>query len=468
MGARTNEAALTETRGGTASAGSHLYVGIDIGRFHHLVAAVPQERMENGTWDRAVARRFATNFDGFTDLVSWLGSFGTATQDVRVGMEPTGGLYSKTVVAWLVRHDFRVDWLQNWAVHDRRHLLIGKQTKSDSLDARLIARLLYERECLGLVGGFLHRTPASTESLRMLVRNRYKLLTLHTRHRLQLAALEHVIFPEFKEVFKGSQTKPAARRVLEHFPTPAELAAAPLDDVREVVYRQARAIRLVRAAERLHELAARSAGVTDDIALIVKTQRHLLRQLNVLDDELRIADAAIAEALDTWPERDRAIMASLPGMSTQRQAVLLSAIGEFATFHTDRQLRKLLGWYPETLESGSSVSKHRLGLSGNRLARRELWLWSMAIVAPRFPDNAFKVYYRRLRDRGLSGHVAIGHVAGKLISVLFHCMRSGQPYDPLRHARDLGLGDALHVSLGHDLQGKMWRTGVQRTEAGDV
>ncbi len=108
------------------------------------------------------------------------------------------------------------------------------------------------------------------------------------------------------------------------------------------------------------------------------------------------------------------------------------------------------------------------GLSGNRLARRELWLWSMSIVAPRFPDNAFKAYYGRLRARGLAGHVAIGHVAGKLISVLFHCMRSGQPYDPLRHARDLGLGDVQAVSLGHDLKGKMWRTEAQRTEVDDV
>ena len=52
----------------------------------------------------------------------------------------------------------------------------------------------------------------------------------------------------------------------------------------------------------------------------------------------------------------------------------------------------------------------------------------------------------------------IGHVAGTLISVLFHCMRSGQPYDPLRHAQDLGLGDVQAVSLGHDLKGTMWRT----------
>ena len=442
MGAELHDGPLTETRGGTSSAGTHLFVGIDVGRFHHLITAIPQERMENGSWERAVARRFVTSSEGFTDLVDWLQSFGMPADDVRVGCEPTGGWYARTVVAWLDRAGYRVDWLQNWAVHDRRHLLIGKQAKTDALDARLIARLLYERECLGMVGGFLHRTPRTVDGLRLLVRNRFKLLTMHTRHRLQLAGLEDVLFPEFKQVFKGSTTKTAARRVLEHFPTPAELASAPEEDVREVLYRQARAVRLVGAAGRLQALARTSAGLTTDIEQIVRTQRWLLRQLNVLDEELERADAAVEQALESWSSRDRAILASLPGMSVLRQAVLLSAIGELGGFRTDRQLRKLLGWYPESLESGSSVAKSQLGQSGNRLARRELWLWSMSIVAPRFPANPFKSYYGRLRARGLSGHVAIGHVASKLISVLFYCMRNGEPYDPVRHARDLGIGDA--------------------------
>jgi transposase len=443
MGAEIDiEGSLTETRGGTDAAGANLYVGIDVGRFNHLVTAIPEARMENGSWDRAVARRFPTSSSGFAELVDWLEGFGTDRDHVRIGCEPTGGWYARTIVAWLERAGYQLDWLQNWAVHDRRHLLIGKQAKTDALDARLIARLLYERERLGMVGGFLHRPPRSADGMRLLVRNRFKLLTMHTRYRLQLGGIEDVLFPEFKEFFKGSTTSTAARRILEHFPTPAELASASVEDVHEVLYRQARVFRMVDAVGRLRSLAVASAGLTADIGQIVHTQRWLLRQLNVLDDELVRADAAIVEVLDAWPARDRAVMASMPGMSPLRQAVLLSTIGELSTFKTDRQLRKLLGWYPESLESGSSIARSQLGGSGNRLARRELWLWSMSIIAPRFPANGFKAYYMRLKDRGLAGHVAIGHVASKLVTVLFHCMRAGEPYDPVRHARDLGLGDA--------------------------
>lgn len=42
----------------------------------------------------------------------------------------------------------------------------------------------------------------------------------------------------------------------------------------------------------------------------------------------------------------------------------------------------------------------------------------------------------------MAGRTAIGHVAGKLISVIFFCIRSGELYDPHRHAHDLGHDDA--------------------------
>ncbi len=445
MGAEPPFAALTETRGGTAPAGSILYVGIDVGRRGHLVAAIPRERMENGTWERAPVRRVATTGSGFRDLTTWLAGWGDPDH-VRVGCEPTGGWYAQTVAAWLERHGYAVLWLQNTALHERRELLIGKQTKTDALDARLIARLVYEREAFGLRGGFLHQPPRSTDALRMLVRNRHKLVEQRTRYRLQLTAVEDVLFPELKDFFKTSITGTAARRLLEAYATPAHLAVAPLSDLREVLIVQARARRLGPRLLELQQAAAQSAGLIENIEPILQAQDWLLYQLRLVDGQIAGAEDAITSALETWPPRDRTVLDSLPCMSIMRQAVLLSAIGDLSTFRDDRQLRKFLGWYPELRESGSSTAKHRLGRSGNRLARRELWLWSVQLLAPACPPSPFRDYYRRLRERGLRGQVAVGHVAGKLISVLFFCVRRGELYDAERHGRDLGLSDACSTS----------------------
>jgi transposase len=381
------------------------------------------------------------NADGFTQLIHWLADLGPVAATV-IGCEPTGGWYTRTVVAWLEVRGYRITWLQNWALHERRQLAIGKQTKTDALDARLLARLLYERERLGAVGGLLHRRPASAEALRLLVRNRLKLITLRTRYRLQLGVLEDVIFPELKECFRSHSTGRIAREILEHFPTPAALAAASPDQLAPLCKGQGRGARLARRLADLQELATRSVGLVDDIADLLTIQGWLLRQLRIVDEEIDTAEATIADALQVWPQRDRAILASLPGMSMLRQAVLLSTIGDWRSFQSDRQLRKLLGWYPEARESGTSVSKHRLGEKGNRLARREVWRWAVGLLSPRTPPTPFRAYYERLRARGVRGSVAVGHVAGKLISVLFHCLKKDEEYDATRHGHALGLDDA--------------------------
>jgi transposase len=449
MGTRS-AAALTETWDVPAPTGL-LYLGIDVGRRHHLAAAVPEAKMWDGSWERAAVRTVATTSLGFRELTGWLGELGFPPDQIRIGLEPTGGWYGRTVAAWLERHGYRVDWLQNFAIHDRRHLMIGKQTKTDVLDARLIARLLFERERLGLKGGFLQRAPRNTDALRMLIRSRAHLVQQRVRCRNQLTAVADVLFPELKEFFKTSVTLPSARLLLESFPTPNHVAAAAPADLHRVVVREGHAYTLARRLMDLQTAAADSAGLATDIDAIVHTQEWLLYQLRLIEGQVQQVDAAIGAVLEEWPAQERAILASLPAMTTARQAVLFATIGDIAGFRHDGQLRKLLGWYPEARQSGSSLSSHRLGRSGNRLARREMWLWAWELLTPTRAETPFRTYYRRLRERGMTGHQAMGHLAGKLTSVLFHCLRSGTVYDPQRHARDLGVADACGGGEAVDL-----------------
>jgi hypothetical protein len=79
-------------------------------------------------------------------------------------------------------------------------------------------------------------------------------------------------------------------------------------------------------------------------------------------------------------------------------------------------------------------------MSGNRIARRELWLWSLQLSSSQYA-TPFHAYYKRLRERNMPGMIAIGHVAGKLITVIFHCVRNGQQYNAAKHAADLGFVD---------------------------
>ncbi len=75
---------------------------------------------ENGSWERVAVHRIPTTGQGFRDLLLWLQQSGHAPSQVRVGCEPTGLWCAKTVVAWSERHDYEVQWLQTWALHEHR------------------------------------------------------------------------------------------------------------------------------------------------------------------------------------------------------------------------------------------------------------------------------------------------------------------------------------------------------------
>jgi transposase len=175
--------------------------------------------------------------------------------------------------------------LQNWALHERRQLAIGKQTKTDALDARLIARLLYERDFHAQSRGLLNHGPRSTDALRLLVRSRVRLIEHRTRLRLQLTDVEDVLFPELKDYFRHSITSPAVRRLLEAFPTPAAISAARPEHIYRVLVVEGRARIHAARIEELQRLARESAGLIGADP-ILHAQRWLLRQLHAVDDQI--------------------------------------------------------------------------------------------------------------------------------------------------------------------------------------
>lgn len=160
---------------------------------------------------------------------------------------------------------------------------------------------------------------------------------------------------------------------------------------------------MARRLPELQHLAANSAGLTQDIEQLLRIQAWLLRQLRIVEEEVAATEKTLEQAFAAWPEQTREILQSFPHMSVLRASVLLSAIGDVNAFRSDRQLRKQLGWYPEAVESGTSVYRHRLGQHGNRLARHEIWLWVMTLIKPTCQVPTFRSYYQRLRERGVVG-----------------------------------------------------------------
>jgi transposase len=93
--------------------------------------------------ERDQPRVCATTAAGFLELHCWLGGQDVQPQQTRVVVEATGS-YSDAVALFLSEHDSLVSVLNPAVLVDSRHS-VNVRSKTDALDARLLARYAQER-----------------------------------------------------------------------------------------------------------------------------------------------------------------------------------------------------------------------------------------------------------------------------------------------------------------------------------
>jgi len=420
---------------------SRVYVGIDVGRRSHRAAIVPSERAARG-WQQVPVIAFAADTEGFCAFFAALHAADATPTNTVCALEPTGGYYSQPIFQALRQRGFEVLWVKNQAVHDLRETLYGRRSKTDAEDARLIARLLYLREAVGQEYAFqvAHAGALPYRNLRLLVELRWKQVQARRRASNQLMQVLDVLFPELRRVFRKSTVRPTPLHLLSRFPTAQAIAAASEQDLHRVLVGEARSLRHQTAAPELRRFARDSVGVREGREVLELAQGWLVQQLRDLQRSVADLEARIEAAVAAFPETE--VLRTFPYMSSRRIATLLAGMGApIEAFPSDRALRRQWGWYVDLEQSGARV-RSRLGRGGYRGTRRELYLMALQLVKDESRDNPFRYYYRRL----LRGNptpkvpkVALGHVASKLITVMYVCMRRRQPYDPAQLWRHMGV-----------------------------
>lgn len=421
------------------------FLGVDVGRRSHTACVIARSAFETGDvrWQRAPTLTVPVSRAGFEKIGALLRRVtDDPARDVVAGLEPTGGYYSRTMHAFLRGLGLQVQWVRNNAVHDARDAVYGKKTKTDQADSRLIARLLYLREAVGQEYAFTagHDQVGIYATMRLLVGNRWKLRQAQARAGNQLTQILDVVFPELAEVFTKSLTSAAVLTLLDRYPTPAQIAGAGHDEVYRTVVFDGRAPRKAAQVPQLLSLASRSVGICDGIEDLIAAETYLVGQLRRLAAEVTAVEERIVSTAALAPETK--VICSFPATSPIRAATILGAMGAPAgAFHSGKALRRHLGWSVEQELSGTSVNRQRLAAAGNRHSRRDIRLWTMALISPRAPWTPFRAHYQRLTapPDPKRPNVALGHLASKVITVLYTCMTCEELYDQARLARDMNL-----------------------------
>ena len=148
----------------------------------------------------------------------------------------------------------------------------------------------------------------------------------------------------------------------------------------------------------------------------------------------RMIEAATA-ALVTQPGPAESLLATLPGVSPRRAAVLAATIGEIDRFPTSDHLVRYVGLRPPlpSISGGKTISRPKIARASVLLAG-ELHMW--ALGAARFPERHGPMGAAITRYKS-QDRTKVGMWTAKrlLIRTAYALLRDGQPYDPEHQPR---------------------------------
>jgi transposase len=189
-----------------------------------------------------------------------------------------------------------------------------------------------------------------------------------------------------------------------------------------------------------------------------------MRHVVFLDQEIADVERLVAKQALKWPEVRR--LMTVPGVNLICAATFLAAVGEIGRFKTSRQLVAYLGLDPKVRQSGEAPARSgRISKRGSSTARWALVEAAWTVVSQPGPLHAF---YQRVRAR--RGHGKAVVASARKLAILFWCMLTrGEDYahqQPSLTAKKLRL---LEITAGAPtLKGKptgVWATRERMRQA---
>ena len=154
-----------------------------------------------------------------------------------------------------------------------------------------------------------------------------------------------------------------------------------------------------------------------------ETVQAALRHIAFLDREIEQVERMVAKQMLTWPEAKR--LMTVPGVNLIAAASFLAAVGDIARFRSPEKLVAYLGLDPRVRQSGEQPARSgSISKRGSVSARWALVEATWSVVNQPGPLRAFY-----LRIRGRRGHGKAIVATARKLAVLFWCMLTrGQDY----------------------------------------
>ena len=373
-------------------------LGIDIAKLNHVASCI-----DSSTNEVVFSNfKFKNDFKGFSALLNKIKSFDA--KNLIIGLESTSH-YGENLINFLFIHNFKVALINPLQTSHLRKANI-RDAKNDNIDSLNIAKSLIFTNL-----NFVSKKNIECFSLKKLTRFRSNLIKQRSKAKIQLTSLLDLLFPELQYLFKSKIHSKAIYSLLKKYPSAEEIAALKDDEISNLLYASSKGHFKKEKSIELKSLAKTTVGIKDtsiSLHLIQLIELIELYTKQIKDIEIKITD--IVKNLDTT-------LLSVPGISVIACAIILGETNNFENFS---------GLDPKIRQSGNfNASSCRMSKKGSPYLRYALIFTAWNIVRH---SEKFNKYYSLKRSQGKSHYNALGHVAHKLVRILFTLIKKNISY----------------------------------------
>ena len=381
------------------------FVGIDISKFKHDCAIIDElGDVITPSWSFQNDRE---GFSLFRELLDALDG------EKKIGLEATGH-YGQNLKLFLENNGFTFMEFNPLLINRFVRSKSLRKTKTDSIDALMIARYLMTVEYKPYPPSFY-----TFEKLKSLTRFRDSLIRQRSKQLVELTNILDKVFPEFKPFFKGKFSV-TALYILAHYASPEKISNMNSKSYESLRRLSRGRFSMVDFVE-LKSLARNTVGATND---------YLLQEMEITIDIYNQLQSKVEEIEqqinDCVLVLDPPIL-TIPGIGVSSAAVILSEFGDFSKFSSPSKLLSFAGMEPRYFQSGTSECTGKMVKHGSSHLRYAIMNCAQTVINN---EPTFAAYYAKKRAEGKGHHVALSHIAKKLLRVIYTLQTKELTYNP--------------------------------------
>lgn len=357
---------------------------------------------------------FANTKEGFDFFYERLCSVSVSADKIKVGLEATGH-YSYNLLGFLLDKGLPTFVINPLHTNLYRKSLSLRKTKTDKVDYRTIAMMLLSDVDLKPYSDISYHN----EDLKSLTRYRFTKVQERAKLKTSSSRLVQILFPELEKLVPTLHMV-SIYKLLEEYPGASFIASAHLTKLTNLLKESSHGHYNRDTSLKFRDTDRNSIG--SHMSAKSLELKHTIKLIRELTIEIEEVEAEIRKIMDSMASP----ITTIPGIGYSMGAMIIAEIGDFSSFASPDKILAYSGFSPSTYQSGKLNNCHsHMEKRGSRYLRYALFNAAQKVC---IWDNTFSEYLSKKRAEGKHYYVALSHAVKKLVRVICHLERTGQPY----------------------------------------